>query len=591
MTNPTKIGRYEVVERVGRGGMGAVYRGRDTVLDREVAIKVMSSDFAADETSRPRFYREARAAAKLQHRNIVTIFEFGEEDDTPFIVMEFLRGQDLSRRIRCEPPLDLTEKLDIIAELCTGLHFAHEQGVIHRDVKPANIWLVPDGSVKLLDFGIAKFSSATMTRQGSVFGSISYMSPEQVNGSDVDGRADIFSAGVVLYELLSGKKPFAGDSPTAVLARIMDEEPASAADLPSDLPRPLVAAVMKALQKDRERRYRHAADFGADLRLVRSALTATAEPAGTDIDLAETTLTDTGKGIEAGHHEPAGSVTVARTATLDLGSGEGAARRGRPWLVPALVVMALVLTVGGGWLAIRERGGAGAADAATKASSKGPAAAKSVLVKILSEPSGAQISVNGVDTGRVTPAEIQVDPAKLPSVSLSHRAREGVTAQLTSEDAAKGSVVLRLPESAAEKPAAVTAPAETRSKVTLGGTGEYAFEVWEGNRLLRPAAQTHEFTVTGRPRLYLRNQEYFLNQSVQIDGRPDFEYQAPGLGRLRLIARETCNVSIAGQKLGEPPILLTMAAGSYVAEVTCDGQTKRQPFTLVPGDNPPVTVK
>ena len=194
-STPAKIGRYEIIDRVGRGGMGAVYRGRDTVLDREVAIKVMSSDFAADETSRPRFYREARAAAKLQHRNIVTIFEFGEEDETPFIVMEFLRGEDLSKRIRHEPPLTLEQKIDIIAELCTGLHFAHEQGVIHRDVKPANIWLVPDGSVKLLDFGIAKFSSSTMTRQGSVFGSISYMSPEQVNGSDVDGRADVFSAG------------------------------------------------------------------------------------------------------------------------------------------------------------------------------------------------------------------------------------------------------------------------------------------------------------------------------------------------------------------------------------------------------------
>ncbi len=247
VTQPTKIGRYEVVERVGRGGMGAVYLGRDTVLEREVAIKVMSADFAADETSRPRFYREARAAAKLQHRNIVTIFEFGEEDDTPFIVMEFLRGQDLSKRMRAEPPLTLEQKIDIIAELCTGLHFAHEQGVIHRDVKPANIWLVPDGSVKLLDFGIAKFSSSTMTRQGSVLGSISYMSPEQINGLEVDGRADVFSAGVVLFELLTGKKPFAGESPTAVLARIMDDEPARVEDLPADLPKPLVAAVLKAL--------------------------------------------------------------------------------------------------------------------------------------------------------------------------------------------------------------------------------------------------------------------------------------------------------------------------------------------------------
>ena len=256
--------------------------------------------------------------------------------------MEFLRGQDLSKRMRAEPPLTLEQKIDIIAELCTGLHFAHEQGVIHRDVKPANIWLVPDGSVKLLDFGIAKFSSSTMTRQGSVLGSISYMSPEQINGLEVDGRADVFSAGVVLFELLTGKKPFAGDSPTAVLARIMDDEPVRVQDLPADLPKPLVAAVLKALQKDREKRYRHAADFGADLRLVRSAVVASTGSISTDLDQLETMVTDPSRSgtIDSGSHHLAGSISVQRTATLDEppatapGADDGSAGSCRSWPWP-----------------------------------------------------------------------------------------------------------------------------------------------------------------------------------------------------------------------------------------------------------------
>jgi serine/threonine-protein kinase len=154
--------------------------------------------------------------------------------------------------------------------LCTGLHFAHEQGVVHRDVKPANIWLLPDGTVKLLDFGIAKIASSTVTRQGSVFGSASYMSPEQVTGGTVDARSDIFSVGVVLYELLSGRKPFEADSPTAVLVKIMEAEPEPLDTLVPDLPKAVVAVVDRALQKDPARRYARAADHGAGRGQIRA---------------------------------------------------------------------------------------------------------------------------------------------------------------------------------------------------------------------------------------------------------------------------------------------------------------------------------
>jgi serine/threonine protein kinase len=586
VTQPTKIGRYEVIERVGRGGMGAVYLGRDTVLEREVAIKVMSADFAADETSRPRFYREARAAAKLQHRNIVTIFEFGEEDDTPFIVMEFLRGQDLSKRMRAEPLLTLEQKIDIIAELCTGLHFAHEQGVIHRDVKPANIWLVPDGSVKLLDFGIAKFSSSTMTRQGSVLGSISYMPPEQINGLEVDGRADVFSAGVVLFELLTGKKPFAGESPTAVLARIMDDEPARGQDLPPDLPKPLVAAVLKALQKDREKRYRHAADFGADLRLVRSAVVASTGPISTDLDQLETMVTDPSLSgtIDSGSHHLAGSISVQRTATLDEPPGPASAPRRRGWLVP-VVAVAVIAGAVGGWLLLGS-----------------PPPPQKTAVTITSDPPGAKVALDGIDTGRVTPANVDVQPgaATLPSVTLTSPAHKPVTARLTSDDVTKGSLLLRMealpPPPKAQRQGQVptsTQPAQPPPDVVtrVAMAGEYPFEVLDGTRVVSASSTSHSFTVRGKPRLRIRNADYFLDQPVQTDGSRAFEWTAPGLGKLFMTAPPLCTVAIAGRNLGEPPIQETMAAGTYTAEVTCNGQTKRQPFSIGAGETSKVSVK
>ncbi len=584
MTQPTKIGRYEVVERVGRGGMGAVYLGRDTVLEREVAIKVMSADFAADETSRPRFYREARAAAKLQHRNIVTIFEFGEEDDTPFIVMEFLRGQDLAKRMRAEPPLTLEQKVDIIAELCTGLHFAHEQGVIHRDVKPANIWLVPDGSVKLLDFGIAKFSSSTMTRQGSVLGSISYMPPEQISGLEVDGRADVFSAGVVLFELLTGKKPFAGESPTAVLARIMDDEPARIQDLPPDLPKPLVAAVLKALQKDREKRYRHAADFGADLRLVRSAVVASTGPIAADVDQLETMVVDPSRSgsIDSSRSHLAGSISVQRTVTIDEPPAAAPPTRRLGWLVPVAAVAVIAGAVGG-WFLLSP-----------------PRPPQKSVVTITSDPAGAKIKIDGVDTGRVTPANVDVPPgaAALPSVTLTSPAHKPVTARLTDDDVKKGRVFLRL-EASPPPPMAqpqvqapaqpVQPPPEVTTRVAM--SGEYPFEVLEGSRVLSVSSTSHSFTVRGKPRLRVRNPDYFLDQPVQTDGSKAFEWTAPGLGKLFMTFPPLCTVAIAGRTFADSPIDVTMAAGTYAAEAACDGQTRRQTFSIAAGQTSKVPVK
>ena len=268
-----RIGKYKIQRLVARGGMGELYLAQDPDLEREVAIKVMSEDIMLDEQARARFYREAKAAARLQHRNIVTVFDFAHDGEIPYFVMEFLRGQNLSERLRQGPLLTLPMKLDLAIQLCEGLHFAHGEGVIHRDVKPANIWLLDDGGVKLLDFGIAKSSTATLTLGSSVVGSAGYMSPEQIEGQPVDGRSDLFSVGAVLFELVTGRPPFDGDSATAVMMKIVQDEPApDVRTIAPDTPATLAMAVCRALEKAPDNRYADAAQMAADLRAVRQEI-------------------------------------------------------------------------------------------------------------------------------------------------------------------------------------------------------------------------------------------------------------------------------------------------------------------------------
>src|SRR4051794_31237627 len=349
-----RIGRYQVLEKVGKGGMGVLYRGFDPVLDREVAIKLMLTDFSEDtEQMRPRFYREARAAAKLNHRNIVTIFEFAEESNVPYIVMEFLRGTPLGARMKATPPLSMDDKLNIVAQLCDGLSYAHEQGVVHRDVKPDNVFILEDGSVKLLDFGIAKLTTSNLTRQGDVLGSASYMSPEQVGGSDsVDGRADVFSTGVLLYEMLTRHKPFEADAPTAVILKILRDDPTPVETYVSGLPPQLIAAVMKALAKNPDDRFASANALGLELQSIRKSLPATASTAPMD----ETRFAST-KMMKALHEDlqklrdqpkPGGtSAAVAQAAADARAAALTTEPAGNKWLVPALLGAVVVLGAGG----------------------------------------------------------------------------------------------------------------------------------------------------------------------------------------------------------------------------------------------------
>ncbi|HVC65763.1 MAG TPA: serine/threonine-protein kinase, partial [Candidatus Dormibacteraeota bacterium] len=251
---------------LGKGAMGVVYHAHDSLLDRDVALKVMLRQFAADPEQKHRFEREARAVAKLMHPNVVLVFDLGYHTDrSPYIAMELLKGQDLLQALRLGIPLPLDRKVSIILQVLDGLAHAHQTGIVHRDVKPANIFICEDGTVKIMDFGVARFTAATVTATGIVLGTANYMSPEQVEGVKVDGRSDLFSVGSVLFELVVGRKPFQAESLMKTLFKIAHDEPSYT--LPAGAENEaLLPILQKALSKKVEERYQTGADFALALR-------------------------------------------------------------------------------------------------------------------------------------------------------------------------------------------------------------------------------------------------------------------------------------------------------------------------------------
>ncbi len=256
----TKIGKYDIVEELGRGGMGVVYKGHDSLMERDVAIKVMSDLMLAVPEIRERFFREARTAGRLSHENITVVYDVGEEEGRPYIVMEYLTGSDLAGLMERNEPITFLQKLDYAIQICRGLSYSHANEIIHRDIKPQNIRIVGGGKVKIMDFGIARSLTSTLTTTGAVIGTPYYMSPEQIQGRHVDKRSDIFSFGVLFYELLTGKKPFTGDVPTAVMFKIVYDEPERIDDTQIDHRGGLRDVVAKTLAKDPDNRYQDLAE-------------------------------------------------------------------------------------------------------------------------------------------------------------------------------------------------------------------------------------------------------------------------------------------------------------------------------------------
>lgn len=278
MTTPHLLaGRYEIGEVLGFGGMSEVHRGRDTVLGRDVAVKIMRPELARDETFYQRFRREAQNSASLNHPSIVAIYDTGEErtDDgaLPYIVMELVEGDTIRDIVKMDGPLEVERALGVMADVCGALDFSHKKGIIHRDVKPANIMISRDGAVKVMDFGIARAvsdASSTLTNTSSVLGTAQYLSPEQARGETVDARSDLYSAGCVLYEMVAGAPPFTGESPVAVAYQHVRESPQPPSAINPEVGRYVDAVVMQAMAKNPENRYDTAGDMRTDLLAVLS---------------------------------------------------------------------------------------------------------------------------------------------------------------------------------------------------------------------------------------------------------------------------------------------------------------------------------
>jgi eukaryotic-like serine/threonine-protein kinase len=275
---PSTLGRYKILKEIGRGAMGVVYLGKDPTIQRFVAIKTMRLDQIDDadklQEVKARFFREAESNGRLSHHNIVTVFDAGEEQDLGYIAMEVLEGTTLTHWSR-KPNLLAPDKLTaILAAVAEALDYAHQQGVVHRDIKPANIMLTKDEVVKVMDFGIAKMATSSRTHTDIVLGTPTYMSPEQIAGKKVDGRSDIFSLGVVLFELLTGRPPFTSDNVSALLFAIAHSPHPALSALRPDLPVRMQDVVSRALQKDPVHRYRRAAEFAQALRSCATELAA-----------------------------------------------------------------------------------------------------------------------------------------------------------------------------------------------------------------------------------------------------------------------------------------------------------------------------
>jgi serine/threonine protein kinase len=267
-----QIGKYKVVDVLGKGGMGVVYKAEDTRIGRMVAIKMMTGAFAENPDLLQRFYREAQSTGILQHPNIVIVHDLGDLDGSPYLVMEYLEGEALDKQIAARRQMSLVEKLGIIIQTLNGLHYAHERNIVHRDVKPANVMVLREGSVKIVDFGIARLGDNTLTRTGQVVGTISYMSPEQISAKLVDRRTDIFSCGVMLYELLTFQLPFDAPDTASTLLKIVNEAAPPISTHLQGTPPELEEVLQRALAKDRDERYSTAEDFAFDLSRVQEKL-------------------------------------------------------------------------------------------------------------------------------------------------------------------------------------------------------------------------------------------------------------------------------------------------------------------------------
>ncbi len=352
MTQPRLLGgRYELDGIVGRGGMAEVYRARDIRLDRIVAIKTLRADLARDQIFQARFRREAQSAASLNHPSIVAVYDTGEDMATglpvPYIVMEFVDGRTVRDLLQDGHRLLPERSLEIIDGVLRALDYSHQAGIVHRDIKPGNVMVTRNGDVKVMDFGIARAMSdaqATMTQTAQVIGTAQYLSPEQARGERVDSRSDLYSTGCLLYELLTGRPPFTGDSPVAIAYQHVRENPVPPSRVDPDVPAWADAIVLKAMAKSPADRYQTAADMRADLQRAASGLPVAAAPP-TRVDMYQGTQRMGADAMTAGRTSAIPPVAGYEYADTGYDRGRGGGHRWIPWVLGLVLVLGVVIGV------------------------------------------------------------------------------------------------------------------------------------------------------------------------------------------------------------------------------------------------------
>jgi serine/threonine protein kinase len=554
----SRIGRYAVTGRLGRGGMGVVYRGYDETLERAVAIKILTVEGTLDDESRRRFDVEAKAAARLQHPNILTVYELGQDRGIPFIAMELLSGADLESLVRSGVPLLLGETLEVLIQVCRGLAFAHEHGVVHRDMKPSNVRILDDGTAKIMDFGIAKLLGTSLTRSGMMVGTVHYMSPEQIRAQALDGRSDVFSVGVMLYELLAGRRPFVGEDPTQVLYKIVTEEaPDIGVDLGPAGPR-LRDLVAWAMTKDVNARLPSAGKFADELAGVLASLAAASEPLPPDEQeklIAARRLLKDGRAAESAerllelaerHPESLETRRALRTAKRET-TRKDQSTDGEAAAFPELEATFMP--------ARTERQPETRVEPMTVQSvpptvlSRAAPALHPRWLWALGACAAAVVAVSlGLLGMRGRPPETSAPPVASPASGAI---------PASAPPAAPAPVVPK--GGAARAPEPKASPEPEAPPGSLAIVSSYPLDVlWRGKVLAKGQVSPRVPIAAGRQAVTLVSATYALNASLAVDVRPGAEatLSAPPLGRISIRATpDNCEVLLDGVFLDYPPII------------------------------------